>query len=337
MTLVNRKHFVAGTAATFASINVVRTPAQAAQFEFKFGTNSAANDPKNVDATIAATRIFQQSGGRVKITVYPNNALGADNAMLTQVRSGALEMMTISGVILGNVVPVTAITSVAFAFSSLKDVFAAIDGTLGDYIKKEVETKGLVIMPKGLDNGFRQVTTWNKPIKTVDDLSGMKIRTPPGRMFVDIFNGLGATATPIEYAETYAALQTHVVDGEENTYISIALAKLNEVQKYLSVTNHMWDGFWVVCNPDKWQSLGPELQKIVSDNMVLYATAQRHDNRMVNEATADKLQREGMVFNTADAPTFRKKLVANGLYTHWKSEFGPTAWALLERYSGPLS
>ena len=336
MVAVNRKKFIAGSAATFAGISIVRAPAKAAQFEYKFGTNVPLNDPRNVNAILMSKRILKETGGKLKITIFPNSQLGGDTAMLSQIRSGALEFFTVSGGILSSVVPATDIQGVPFAFKDLKTVYAAMDGDLGAYLKNQILSKGIIPMPHMLDNGFRQVTNSIRPIKVVDDLNGLKIRTPPGKLWVDLFKTLGASVIGMNFSELYTALQTHVVDGQENPYIIEEIGRLYEVQKYLSITNHMWDGFWVIANQDKWKDLGPQIQEVVTKNMIVYAKDQRRDNDLLNNSLADKLQRQGLTFNKADTNTFKAKLAANNFYARWKETFGAEAWGLLEKYTGKL-
>ena len=331
-----RRRFLVGATATALAINYVRRPGEAAEFEYKIGTNVPMNDPRNVNIVLMSKRLLQETNGRFKLTLYPNNQLGGDTAMLTQIRSGALEFFTISGGILSAVVPATDIQGVPFAFKSLDVAYKAMDGDLGAYLRKQINDKGIAVMPHMLNNGFRQITNSVRPIKVVDDLNGLKIRTPPGKLWVDLFKTLGASVIGMNFAELYTALQTHTVDGQENPYIIEEIGRLYEVQKYLSITNHMWDAFWVIANMDKWNALGPQLQDVVTKNMIVYARDQRRDNDLLNESLSDKLQRQGLVFNKADVATFKAKLNAAKFYDRWRDTFGAEAWTILEKYTGKL-
>jgi tripartite ATP-independent transporter DctP family solute receptor len=329
-----RKKFLAGSAAIFASINVIKAPAKAAEFEYKFATNAPISHPLNTNAVPMWENVKKETGGKVDVKIFPNNVLGGDTAMLTQLRSGAIQFFTLSGGILTNVVPVAGIQGVPFAFKSLKDVFAAFDGDLGAYVRKEIENNGLYAFPLITDNGFRQITNSVRPISTVKDLEGLKIRTPVGKLWVDLFKTLGAQVATINISEAYSALQTHVVDGQENPYIVIEFQRFFEVNKYLSVTNHMWDGYWFLANLDAWKALGPDNQKIVSKYADIYSRGERRDNNNFNIALAEKLGRQGMAINTADTATFKAKLP--DFYARWKNEFGSTAWSIMEKYTGKL-
>ena len=329
-----RQKFLAGSAAVLASINVIKAPAKAAEFEYKFATNAPISHPLNTNAVPMWENVKKETGGKVDVKIFPNNVLGGDTAMLTQLRSGAIQFFTLSGGILTNVVPVAGIQGVPFAFKSLKDVFAAFDGDLGAYVRKEIENNGLYAFPLITDNGFRQITNSVRPISTVKDLEGLKIRTPVGKLWVDLFKTLGAQVATINISEAYSALQTHVVDGQENPYIVIEFQRFFEVNKYLSVTNHMWDGYWFLANLDAWKALGPDNQKIVSKYADIYSRGERRDNNNFNIALAEKLGRQGMAINTADTSTFKAKLP--DFYARWKNEFGATAWSIMEKYTGKL-
>ncbi|MBV8355604.1 MAG: DctP family TRAP transporter solute-binding subunit [Candidatus Eremiobacteraeota bacterium] len=332
--MLHRGTFLTGAAATFASINVVKAPAKAAEFQYKFATNAPISHPLNTNAVPMWENVRKETNGRVDVKIFPNNQLGGDTAMLTQLRSGALQFFMLSGGILTNVVTVAGIQGVPFAFKSHKEVYAAFDGDLGAYVRKELETAGLFAFPLITDNGFRQITNWVRPIKTVNDLEGLKIRTPVGRLWVDLFKTLGAQVATINISEAYTALQTHVVDGQENPFIIIEFQRFYEVNKYLSMTNHMWDGYWFLANLESWRALGPDLQKVVVKHANIYCLAERRDNNNFNLALADKLGRQGMTFNNADVSTFKVRLPE--FYARWKKEFGSAAWEILERYSGKL-
>jgi tripartite ATP-independent transporter DctP family solute receptor len=187
------------------------------------------------------------------------------------------------------------------------------------------------------ENGMRQITSSAKPIRTSADLAGFKIRTPPGELWVDLFKSLGAAPAPLNFNEVYTALQTRVFDGQENPYAIIDTARLYEVQKYLSVTNHMWSAYHFLGNQEAWNALPHDVQAVVERNLTKYALLQRRDTNLRNESLSEKLARRGMTINRADTSGFRGKLAGSGFYTKWRDKFGPQAWALLERTSGKLA
>jgi tripartite ATP-independent transporter DctP family solute receptor len=332
---LSRGAFAAGSASVFATIGIVRAPAKAAQFSWKWGHDLAVDHPMNVRAVEAFGKIKAETNGALEIRAFPNSTLGGDPAMLSQLRSGAIEMLNYPGGFLDTIVPVAAIENIAYAFKDRDVAFAAMDGQVGTLVRNEITSKiGLVVLEKIWENGFREITSSTRQIRSVDDLKGFKIRVSPGKIRIDTFQSLGASPTPIAVAELYTALQTKIVEGQENPLLNIETQRFFEVQKYCAMSNHMWTGYWTLINPDKWKALPPNFQAIVSKNMAAGALLERHDNGIVTAALRDKLTRQGLVFNDVQVQGFRDKLRASGYYERWSKEFGPQAWALLEKYAG---
>jgi TRAP-type transport system periplasmic protein len=276
---LSRRSFAATVLAGAAlSSAVPRRRARAAEFIFKWGTNVPQSHPLNVHAKRAAESILQETNGRLEVRLFPNNQLGGDSDMFSQLRSGALECFSLSGVnVLSTLIPSAAIWGIGFAFPNYPAVWNALDGKLGAYLRAQINKTGIVVMDKIWDNGFRQITTSRKPIVQPADLQGLKIRVPVSALWVSLFKSLGAAPTSINFAEVYSALQTHVVDAQENPPAIISAAKLYEVQKYCSLTNHMWDGWWLLINRRVWQRLPSDLQEIAAKNFNAAALAERAD------------------------------------------------------------
>jgi TRAP-type transport system periplasmic protein len=294
------------------------------------------NHPLHVNAVRVKNEVAQRSGGRLAITIFPNNVLGGDPAMLQQSRTGAMELYAGYGGIFASVAPLAGIEGIGFAFKNQAQALAAFDGALGAAVRKEMDSKGWVTFERPWVNGFRQVTTSTKPIKAVADLEGLKIRTPPTKIWVDMFRELGAAPTPIAASEMYTALQTHVVDAQENPFTILETYRLFEVQKYISVTNHMWSNFWLVANAEAFRSLPPDLQSILRDAMNRYAVTNRREMELSNASLAEKMARVyGMTINQVDTAAFRARL--KPFYAREKNDFGADAWGLLERSVGSLS
>jgi TRAP-type C4-dicarboxylate transport system substrate-binding protein len=149
-----------------------------------------------------------------------------------------------------------------------------------------------------------------------------------------MFTAFGAAPTSINFAEVYTALQTGVVDGQENPLAILSNFKLWEVQKYVSMTNHMWDGFWMLGNRRSWGGLPDDLKEIVATNFNASAVEQRADIEKLNATLQGELEANGMVFNNPETEPFRQKLIDAGFYTEWKGTFGDEAWAILENATG---
>ena len=263
MPTISRRSLATLTAAL--PLVAIRTrPAGAAEFSYKFANNLPATHPLNIRAGEAAERILNATDGRVEMRVFPNNQLGSDTDTLSQLRSGAVEFFTLSGLILSTLVPAASINGVGFAFKDYDQVWPTMDGKLGAFVRAEIAKRGLVAMERIWDNGFRQTTTSTKPVATPADLRGMKLRVPVSPLWTSMFAALGAAPASINFSEVYSALQTRVVDGQENPLAIIDTAKLYEVQRFCSLTNHMWDGFWFLANRRAFERLPGDAQEVVS-------------------------------------------------------------------------
>jgi TRAP-type transport system periplasmic protein len=334
---LSRRDFVGGTAAAFASIGVI-TPARAAEFDMKFGHDLPVDHPVNVRSVQAFARIRAATKGRVQIKSFPTSQLGSDPSMISQLRSGAVEMLAMPGAFLNAIAPLASIENLAYAYPNRETVFRAMDGDLGRIIREDIQAKGgMVVLDRIWENGFRDVTTSTKPIRNVGDLAGLKIRVSPGKIRVDTFQSLGASPTPIALSELYTSLQTHVIDAQENPLLLISQQKFYEVQKYVSMSDHIWSGYWTLFNADVWNKLGKEIQGVVSREMAAATVAARNDNVLLNRSVRDQLTRRGMAFNDVDKESFKKKLIESKYYERWKAEFGPVAWAALEKYANKLA
>jgi tripartite ATP-independent transporter DctP family solute receptor len=308
--------------------------AQTAEFTYKYANNLPAAHPMNLRATEAAEKIKKETGGRVVIQIFPNNQLGSDTDMLSQVRSGGVEFFTLSPLILSTLVPNASLSGIGFAFPNYDAVWKAMDGELGAYVRGQIGKANLVVMDKIWDNGFRQITSSNKPIQTPADLKGFKIRVPVSPLWTSMFTAFESAPASINFAEVYTALQTKVVDGQENPLAIISTAKLFEVQKYCSMTNHMWDGFWFLANRRAWERLPEDLRAIVARNLNEAGVAERADVAKLNAGLKDELVAKGMIFNEPQAAPFREALRKAGFYADWKKKYGDEAWAILEKAVG---
>jgi len=334
--MTRRRALVAGAAGLIGAPLVARY-ARAAEFEFRYGNNVPATYPLNVRTTEAAERIRRATNGRFDLQIFPNGQLGTDSDMLSQVRSGAIQFYTASGLVLSTLVPVTAINAVGFAFTDYRQVWPAMDGELGAAIRAAIAKSGLRAMDKIFDIGFREITSASRPVNGPADLDGFKIRIPASQLGVSMFKALGAAPATLNFSEVYTALQTRVVEGQENPLSIIDTAKLYEVQKYCAMTNHMWDGFWFLANGRAWDQLPADIQAIVQRELGAAAEADRADVAALDASLKQGLQGHGMSFTSPDPAPFRARLQQAGFYAQWREKFGPEIWALLEKYVGKLA
>ncbi|ARN21747.1 TRAP transporter substrate-binding protein [Piscinibacter gummiphilus] len=336
--LSNRRTVLRGLGALpVASVAGLPRIARAAEFSLKYGNNLPVTHPLNIRAQEAADRIAKETKGRVEIKIFPNNQLGGDTDMLAQVRSGGIDFFTPSALVIATLVPVAAINAVGFAFSDRNQVWNAMDGKIGAHVRAAIGKMRLHAFEKMWDNGFRQITSSKGPVTSAKDMDGLKIRVPVSPLSVSMFKALGAAPASLQFSEVYSALQTKIVDAQENPLPIIQVAKLYEVQKNCSLSNHIWDGYWFIANGRMWESLPADLKTIVSTALNDAGLQQREDIRKLNDTVQADLQAKGLAFNTSSPDTFRAKLRDAGFYSEWKGRFGAEAWGLLEQSVGKLA
>ena len=332
---LSRRQILAGASA-LPLFSILTHRANAAEFELKYATGQDPTHPVNIRAKQALDRIREATSGRVDIKLFPANQLGSDTDLLSQVRNGSVDFFNLSSLILSTFVPISGITSVGFAFKNYDDVWKAMDGDLGNHIRAEIAKTPIFTVSKIWDNGFRHVTSSTREIKTAADLKGFKIRVPAAPPLTSLFTALEASPSPINFNEVYTALQTKVVEGQENPLAIIATARLYEVQKSCSLTGHVWDGYWVLGNKRSFQKLPLDVQQIIQREIDKSATEQRADVAQLNSSLTVDLKAKGINFLTVPQEDFRKKLASTNFYSEWKTKYGPAAWDLLEKVSGKL-
>ena len=340
MRKLTRRNFLMRTTAAasgVAAFGILTRPGDAAEFVYRYANNNVVAHPMNVRLREAVDKIKEESSGRMEIQLFPNSQLGGDTDMLSQLRTGAIQMFNLSGLILATFVPVASINGIGFAFKDYAQVWTAMDGPLGAYVRGAINKVGLHALDNMWDNGYRQVTSSTHAINAPDDLKGFKIRVPVSPLWTSMFKALGASPTSININEVYSALQTKIVEGQENPLSLINLFKFFEVHKYVSLTNHMWDGFWTLANAKAWADLPKDLQDIVARNINGAALKEREDVSALNGSLQGDLTQKGMAFNATDTDKFRATLRAAGFYSEWKDKYGPEAWAVLEKQVGSLS
>jgi tripartite ATP-independent transporter DctP family solute receptor len=336
---ITRRHALKGAASgalLLAAPAILTRRAQAADFEFKLATTILPEHPINTHARDAAAAILKESGGRVSIQVFPGYQLGSSSSMVSQVRSGAVEFCTLSGAVLSALVPSSTIYNTAFAFEDINQVWAALDGKMGDSIRGDIEKAGVHALKKQWNLGFRVITTRSRQIKTPADLKGLKIRVAVAPLILSCFQTLGAAPAPINFDELYTALQTGVVEGQENDLFQIQAGRLYEVQKYCANTQHIWDGYFTLVNGAIWKSLPEDLQEIVARNIDAAAVKERDDVQQRMASSKVIIEKAGIIFNDVDRASFKETLSKAGFYATWREKFGPDLWSLLEATTGPL-
>lgn len=277
---------------------------------FGYGLNEVSNQGR-------ATKLFAQevekaSGGKMKVRAIGAAALGSDVQMQQALIGGAQEMMVGSTATLVGITKEMAIWDTPFLFNNAKEADAVLDGPVGQKVMDKLQEKGLV----GLvywENGFRNLTNSKRPVAKLEDMTGIKLRVMQNNVFLESFKTLGANAVPLPFSELFTALETHTVDGQENPYNTIVSSKFYEVQKYLTVTNHVYSPWIVLVSKKYWDTLSPAEQKVLRDAAKKSRDFERQDTREeANKALAD-LKAKGMQINelpAAEVGRMREKLAA---------------------------
>ncbi len=269
----------------------------------RFGAINNAKHP----AVVALNEVFKPqveklTQGKVEVHVYDNNQLGGERDMMEQMQLGTIQMAYISPV-LGAIEPKINILDLPFLFKDNQHVDKVLDGPLGTKLLEDLPSKGLISLGY-FENGFRVITNSKRPINKLDDLKGLKIRTPEAPISVAIFKALGANVTPLSFSELYSALQQGVVDGQENSYNTVATSSFFEVQKNVAETNHMWGSFVILASYKWWQTLAPEVQDAIKQAAKEASVKQRELFRKQLADNKKQCLDKGMKLTTPDTAEF---------------------------------
>ena len=279
--------------------------AQAQAIKLTLGHGAAPGNPRHEAALKFAEVAKAQSGGRIEVSVAPSAQLGDDAAMVTAIRTGALDLSANSQGAVATAVPEYAAFGMPFLFSTPADAFRLLDGALGKELADKSVAKGMVVLGYW-DNGIRHMTNSKRPIVKVDDMKGLKMRTPPDAVLVDIMQALGADAQQIKFAELYVALQQGVVDGQENPLVNFHASKLYEVQKHLALTSHMFQMTPLLMSKRSWDRLTNDDRKALTEAAAEATTLQRKLSQDADDKLLDDLKAKGVQVTKVDKAEFAK-------------------------------
>ncbi|KTT17194.1 TRAP transporter substrate-binding protein [Pseudacidovorax intermedius] len=271
----------------------------------KFANQNTKGHPIVLGMDKFAELVDKKSGGRLKVQVFPGGVLGSDQANVSALQGGTLEMASMNSGIFSSLVKDFAIYDFPFLFGNPREADAVVDGPFGQNLHKKLEDKGLVGLAY-YELGFRQLTNSKRPIQKVEDIAGLKLRVIPSPINVDWVKALGANPTPLPFPELYAALEQKAVDGQENPVATIKGAKLYEVQKYMTLTNHQYNPQSVVISKKFWEQLPPADQKILKDAAVESAQYERTQSRAMLQSGLEDLKKGGMEVNELSAAEVTK-------------------------------
>lgn len=275
---------------------------------FGYGLQEQSNQGRA--ARFFAEEVDRLSGGKLQIRPIGAGGVGGDVQMQNALIEGNLEMMVGSTATLVSVVKEMALWDTPFLFNNTKEADALLDGKIGQHVMGKLTEKGLV----GLvywENGFRNLTNNARPITRMEDLSGVKLRVMQNAVFLESFKTLGAQAVPLSFNELFSALNTHVVDGQENPFNTILSSRFYEVQKYLSVTNHVYSPWIVMVSKKHWDRLSPAERDVLKKAAKASQDFERRDTRQEAAKALAELAAKGMKVNElsfAEASRMRNRL-----------------------------
>ncbi len=315
---------LAAAAALSASFGALSQDIKPRLIRFGYGLNEASNQGRA--AKVFAEAVEKASGGKMKVRAIGAAALGPDVQMQQALIGGAQEMMVGSTATLVGITKEMALWDTPFLFSNAKEADQLLDGPVGDKIREKLQEKGLV----GLvywENGFRNLTNSKRPVNRVEDLEGIKLRVMQNNVFLTSFNTLGANAVPMAFSELFGALETKTVDGQENPFNTILSSKFYEVQKYMTVTNHVYSPWIVLVSKKWWDQLSKDEQKILTDAAKTSRDFERKDTREEAAKAVADLKAKGMQVNelpAAEADRMRNKLTR--VYASIGASVGMDLW-----------
>ena len=282
---------------------LVATTGAFAQTKLTLGHNAAVGNPKHEASLKFAELVKEKSGGRLIVQVAPAAQLGDDVPILTSLRSGTVDFAANSQGSMSTVVPEYAAFGLPFLFPTLQDAWKVMDGPVGDQLAKLTEDKGMVVLGYW-DNGIRHVSNKVRPIKTPADMKGLKIRTPPDAVTIDIMKALGAEPEQIKFSELYVALQQGVVDGQENPLMNIWSSKLYEVQKYISQTAHKYEMTPFVMSKRSYDKMSDADRKIIREAALEATKVNRQMSLDSDAQLVGELKAKGIEINSPDLGPF---------------------------------
>lgn len=290
---------------TLATAAALPLAAQAQAVKLTLGHGAAPGNPRHEASLKFAEVAKARSGGRIEVTVAPSAQLGDDAAMVTALRTGALDLSANSQGAVAGVVPEYAAFGMPFLFANLPQAWKLLDGPLGQELAAKSAEKGLVVLGYW-DNGIRHMSNSKKPILKPEDMKGLKMRTPPDAVTVDIMQSLGAEAQQIKFAELYVALQQGVVDGQENPLMNIHASKLYEVNKFISLTGHKYEMTPLLMSKRSWDRLSDADRKALQEAATEATALQRKLSQEADDKLIADLKSKGVRIDVADKAAFEK-------------------------------
>jgi tripartite ATP-independent transporter DctP family solute receptor len=305
-----------------AALGVLGAPAnvRAAEFDLVEAHTTTQDHPYTLGMVRFAQLVRDRTGGRVAVQIHHSRQLGDERQVVEGLQLGTVHLTVTSTGPLGGFVPEMNVVDLPFLFRDASHAYAVLDGPIGRGLLDKFEAVGI----KGLafwENGFRHVTTARKAVERPADLKGLKIRVMENRVHQAAFRQLGANATPMAWGEVFTSLQQGLLDAQENPIPIVSTFKLFEVQKYLSLTGHVYSPAPILMSKKRWEAMPPELRKVVQETAVEVATLQRQLNRSQEQKQLGELKAKGMtVIESPDREAFREAM--RPVLEQFRGQFG---------------
>jgi tripartite ATP-independent transporter DctP family solute receptor len=271
----------------------------------RFGYGLAEETNQGRAARVFVDEIKKLSDGKLKVKAFGSASLGSDVQMQNALMGGAQELMVGSTATLVGVVPQMALWDTPFLFANEKEADAVLDGPVGQKLLDKLQGKGLVGIVYW-ENGFRNLTNNKRSVTRMEDLGGIKLRVMQNNVFLETFRTLGANAIPLSFSELFTALETQAVDGQENPFNTILTSKFYEVQKYLTVTNHVYSPWVMLASKKWWDGLSRDEQGIIVQAARTARDFERQDTRAETARALKELEAKGMTVNTVSSAELQR-------------------------------
>jgi tripartite ATP-independent transporter DctP family solute receptor len=325
---IDRRGLMIATGTLIAAPYVTQARAQSRALRFAF--QNVADHPQGLGAKRFAELLGERTSGRLNVRLFAGGQLGGDLPTVSALQGGTIDFTVLNAGLLVGLDKQFAALDLPFLFNTPQEADRVVDGAVGQRLAKGIEDKGLV----GLgywELGFRNVTNSRRPITKLEDFRGLKLRVLQSPLFIDLFNALGANAVPMPWPEVYPALEQKVVDGQENPFPTILGAKLNEVQRYVSSTRHIYNAQSLLISKRTWDSLSEADRAAVQAVAAEARTFQRQKSRESMDAALQALVRGGMTHNeVAPAEMARIREAVQPVVARYAKEVGEALYTEIQ-------
>ena len=309
------------------------TASDGATYTLKLAHDANTTSAYQLSALELKRMIEEKSDGRIKVEVYPAQQLVSAQEMIEGMQMGTVEMAVMTNSYVSNFVAACGALDLPFVFESVDQAMEVLNGDFGQQLFDAFDNVGVVPLSWGV-GGFRNLTTASKPVATPDDLKGMKIRCLENNTYMNTYSALGANPTPMSFSEVFTGLQQNVINGQENPPTLIYASGFQEVQKYLTLDNHVHNFLAVLTNENWLNSLSADDQQLVKDCVAEMVTTQRSMELEDNDAVVAKLQDAGMEVNELTDEQYQAFVDAvQPMYDEYKQQWGTEIFDLATSYN----